>query len=61
MFQITGAFAEFERSMIKTRVNAGIARAKVKGKYCGEVDPNRGTSGTGFLVGSVAAPTSSNL
>ena len=27
----------------------------------GEVDPNRGTSGTGFLVGNVAAPTSSDL
>jgi hypothetical protein len=26
-----------------------------------EVDPNRGTTGIGFLVGSVAAPTSSNL
>ena len=28
MFQITGAFAEFERSMIKTRINAGLKRAK---------------------------------
>jgi DNA invertase Pin-like site-specific DNA recombinase len=28
MFQITGAFAEFERSMIRTRVNAGLNRAK---------------------------------
>jgi DNA invertase Pin-like site-specific DNA recombinase len=28
MFQITGAFAEFERSMIRTRVNAGKKRAK---------------------------------
>jgi DNA invertase Pin-like site-specific DNA recombinase len=28
MFQITGAFAEFERSMIRTRVNAGLRRAK---------------------------------
>jgi DNA invertase Pin-like site-specific DNA recombinase len=27
-FQITGAFAEFERSMIRTRVNAGLKRAK---------------------------------
>jgi DNA invertase Pin-like site-specific DNA recombinase len=24
MFQITGAFAEFERSMIRTRVRAGL-------------------------------------
>ena len=28
MFQITGAFAEFERSMIRTPVNAGLKRAK---------------------------------
>ena len=28
LFQITGAFAEFERSMIRQRVNAGLARAK---------------------------------
>ena len=27
MFQITGAFAEFERSMIRQRVNAGPKRA----------------------------------
>src|ERR1700756_3653807 len=27
MFQITGAFAEFERLMIRTRVNAGLKRA----------------------------------
>src|SRR5215510_10887393 len=28
LFQITGAFAEFERSMIKQRIYAGLARAK---------------------------------
>jgi DNA invertase Pin-like site-specific DNA recombinase len=28
LFQITGAFAEFERSMIRTRVLAGLKRAK---------------------------------
>ena len=27
MFQITGAFAEFERSMIRQRINAGLKRA----------------------------------
>src|SRR5215813_8692766 len=31
MFQITGAFAEFERSMIRQRVNAGLKRAKEQG------------------------------
>ena len=30
LFQITGAFAEFERSMIKQRVNAGLAPIKAK-------------------------------
>ena len=27
MFQVTGAFAEFERSMIRQRVRAGLKRA----------------------------------
>ena len=31
MFQVTGAFAEFERSMIKQRVRSGVKRAKAKG------------------------------
>jgi DNA invertase Pin-like site-specific DNA recombinase len=35
LFQITGAFAEFERSMIRQRVNAGLARAKADGKRLG--------------------------
>ena len=35
MFQMMGVFAEFERSMIRERVNAGIARAKAEGKHCG--------------------------
>jgi DNA invertase Pin-like site-specific DNA recombinase len=35
MFQVTGAFAEFERSMIRQRVNAGLARAKAKGVILG--------------------------
>jgi DNA invertase Pin-like site-specific DNA recombinase len=28
-------FAEFERPMIRDRVNAGIARAKAAGRHCG--------------------------
>jgi DNA invertase Pin-like site-specific DNA recombinase len=32
MFQITGAFAEFERSMIRQRVRAGLKRAIARGK-----------------------------
>lgn len=35
LYQITGAFAEFERSMIRSRVNAGLARARVQGKTLG--------------------------
>jgi len=35
VFQITGAFAEFERSMIRTRVYAGLARARAQGKILG--------------------------
>jgi DNA invertase Pin-like site-specific DNA recombinase len=35
MFQMMGVFAEFERSMIRERVNAGIARVKAGGKHCG--------------------------
>jgi DNA invertase Pin-like site-specific DNA recombinase len=35
MFQITGAFAEFERSMIRQRVRAGLKRAIAQGKRLG--------------------------
>jgi DNA invertase Pin-like site-specific DNA recombinase len=41
MFQITGAFVEFERSMIRQRINAGLKRAKAAGKQLGRprIDP----------------------
>jgi DNA invertase Pin-like site-specific DNA recombinase len=35
MFQITGAFAEFERSMIRQRIRAGLRRAVDAGKRLG--------------------------
>jgi DNA invertase Pin-like site-specific DNA recombinase len=35
MFQVTGAFAEFERSMIRQRVTAGLKRAVDAGKTLG--------------------------
>jgi DNA invertase Pin-like site-specific DNA recombinase len=35
MFQMTGAFAEFERSMIRQRIHAGLRRAKDAGKTFG--------------------------
>ncbi len=34
-FQITGAFAEFERAMIRSRVRAGLDRAKARGVRLG--------------------------
>jgi DNA invertase Pin-like site-specific DNA recombinase len=41
MFQVTGAFAEFERSIIRQRVNAGLKRAIEQGKQLGRprIDP----------------------
>src|SRR5208283_3214149 len=35
MFGIISAMAEFERSMIQTRVRSGMANARSKGKHCG--------------------------
>jgi DNA invertase Pin-like site-specific DNA recombinase len=35
MFQILGVFAEFERGIIRERVNAGLARARANGTKLG--------------------------
>ena len=35
MLQIMGAFAEFERGLIRERVLAGVRRAQAAGKHCG--------------------------
>jgi DNA invertase Pin-like site-specific DNA recombinase len=35
MFQMCGVFAEFERAMIRERVNAGLARARARGRRLG--------------------------
>jgi DNA invertase Pin-like site-specific DNA recombinase len=35
LFQMLGAFAEFERAMIRERVMAGLARARAQGKQLG--------------------------
>ena len=35
LFQVTGAFAEFERSMIRQRVHAGLKRTVAQGKQLG--------------------------
>ena len=43
MFQVTGALAEFERSMIRQRINAGIKRAVEQGKRLGRPKINSAT------------------
>jgi DNA invertase Pin-like site-specific DNA recombinase len=35
LYQMMGVFAEFERAMIRERVNAGLARARAQGKKLG--------------------------
>ena len=35
MFQVCGAFGEFERSIIRQRIKAGLKRAKAQGKQIG--------------------------
>lgn len=35
LFQMMGVFAEFERAMIRERVNSGLARARAQGKTLG--------------------------
>lgn len=35
LLHLLGAFAEFERGLIRERVVAGVQRAKAKGKKCG--------------------------
>jgi DNA invertase Pin-like site-specific DNA recombinase len=54
MFQMMGVFAEFERSMIRERVNAGIARAEAAGKHCGR--PFIDTKLEGRIRAALAAP-----
>jgi DNA invertase Pin-like site-specific DNA recombinase len=36
MFQMLGVFAEFERSIIQSRINSGIALARIKGTKSGK-------------------------
>jgi len=58
VFQVTGAFAEFERGMIRQRIHAGLKRARAAGKQLGRAripaeleDRIRATlkAGTGML------------
>lgn len=61
MLAMCGVFAEFERSMIVERVNAGLARAKAQGKTLGRprIDASTETEirrlrATGMGIGRVA-------
>jgi DNA invertase Pin-like site-specific DNA recombinase len=48
MLSVMGAFAEFERSLIRERQREGIALAKQRGAYKGRKNPN---ARTGFRTG----------
>jgi DNA invertase Pin-like site-specific DNA recombinase len=61
MFQVTGAFAEFERAMIRQRIHAGLRRAVANGKTLGRPlnDPEalekaRQALGSGMGINKVA-------
>lgn len=43
MFQMLGVFAEFERAMIRDRVNSGLLRAKANGVILGRRKTNKST------------------
>jgi putative DNA-invertase from lambdoid prophage Rac len=46
MFHVIGAMAEFERELIRERVEAGIAHARVKGNTVGSASgPTRPRQG----------------
>jgi DNA invertase Pin-like site-specific DNA recombinase len=49
VFQVTGAFAEFERAMIQQRVHAGLKRAVDEGKTLGRSKPELEKRILGFL------------
>ena len=62
MFQMLGVFAEFERAMIRERVNAGLARARAQGMRLGRppvipmiVDRVRKARKKGLSVRKIAA------
>lgn len=55
LFQMMGVFAEFERSMIIERVNAGLARAKAEGKRLGR--PTVGDDTRAAIVEGLRAGT----
>jgi integrase len=61
MFQVTGAFAEFERSLIRQRIHAGLKRAVANGETLGRplndpeaIDRARQWLGKGVGINKVA-------
>ena len=61
MFQVTGAFAEFERAMIRQRIHAGLRRAVANGKTLGRplnnpeaLEKARQALGSGMGINEVA-------
>ena len=64
MFQLCGVFAEFERSMITSRINAGLDRARSKGVKLGrpaiapiDLDKVRSRLGQGQSIRVIATAT----
>ena len=58
MFQMLGVFAEFERSMIRERVMAGLSRAKADGTQLGRRRlENSDTDTVAAIVAARAAGT----
>lgn len=64
MFQLCGVFAEFERSMITSRINAGLDRARAKGVRLGrpsiapiDLDPVRKRLNQGQSIRVIAKAT----
>jgi DNA invertase Pin-like site-specific DNA recombinase len=60
LLQILGSFAEFERELLRTRVRAGLANARRKGKQLGrprieiDVDEARGLRAQGLSYQAIA-------
>lgn len=53
MFQMLGVFAEFERSMIRERVIAGLARAKAEGTKLGRPSIEEADAGKATTIGTL--------
>ena len=59
MFHMCGVFAEFERAIIRERVNAGLARAKAKGIKVGRGNKKDSKRRSGSFAGMARASSKS--